>query len=179
MKKILVVEDDQNIAKALAVRLGSAGYEVTVAPSALTGMAAALKTQPDLAVLDIYMKTPFIVEDDRDNVEAMAVRLKSAGYEAIVAPATMTGAAAASIQPDLARLEISVPAGNGFSVAEKIQRLVTAATPIIFLTAGRQPGLQQKAQNLGAVGFFEKPYDADELLAAIERALSENESTHQ
>ena len=43
MKKILIVEDDEKIAKGLSIRLKSAGYEVTVAPDALTGVAAALK----------------------------------------------------------------------------------------------------------------------------------------
>jgi DNA-binding response OmpR family regulator len=120
MKKILIVEDDQSIAKALAIRLKNAGYEVTVAPDAMTGVATAVKIQPDLAILDI-----------------------------------------------------SVPAGNGFTVAEKIQELVVTATPIIFLTASKQPGLRQAAEKLGAAGFFEKPYDADELLEAIQTAFSE------
>ena len=177
MKKILIVEDDQSIAKALAIRLEATGYEVTVAPDAMTGMAAALKTQPDLAVLDIYMKKALIVEDNPKSAKEMAIRLQAAGYEVTAAPGDMTAGAAAGIQPDLARLEISVPAGNGFTVAEKVQELVAAATPIIFLTASKQPGLRQKARNLGAAGFFEKPYDADELLAAIERALSESEVT--
>jgi CheY-like chemotaxis protein len=91
MKKILIVEDDQNIAKALSIRLEAAGYEVTVAPDALTGLAVALKIQPDLAVLDIYMKKSLIVEDDQDIVKALAIRLKSAGYEVTVAPDALTG----------------------------------------------------------------------------------------
>jgi DNA-binding response OmpR family regulator len=124
VKKILIVEDDQNIAKALAIRLKSAGYEVTVAPDAMTGVAAALKIQPDLAMLDV-----------------------------------------------------SLPAGNGFTVAEKIRELLVTATPIIFLTASKQRGLRHKAQDLGAAGFFEKPYDADELLAAIRHAFGEHEVT--
>jgi DNA-binding response OmpR family regulator len=120
MKKILIVEDDQNIAKALAIRLKAAGYEVTVAVDAVAGVAAALKIQPDLALLDI-----------------------------------------------------SVPAGNGFTIAERIQELVITATPIIFLTASKQPGLRDVARKLGAAGFFEKPYDADELLEAIRCAFVE------
>jgi FixJ family two-component response regulator len=44
--------------------------------------------------------------------------------------------------------------------------------PIIFLTASKQPGLREKAMRLGAAAFFEKPYEAAELLAAIEAALS-------
>jgi DNA-binding response OmpR family regulator len=119
------------------------------------------------------MKKILIVEDDQDVAKALAVRLKSAGYEVTVAPDAMTGVAAArKIQPDLALLDISLPAGNGFTVAEKIRELLVTATPIIFLTASKKPGLRQVAQNLGAA-FFEKPYDADELLAAIRYAFGE------
>ena len=124
------------------------------------------------------MKKILIVEDDRNIAKALAIRLKSAGYEVTVAPDALTGVAALQIQPNLAQLDISVPAGNGFAVADKIQNLGVTAIPIIFLTAGKQPGLRQRAEALGAAGFFEKPYDADELLAAIKRALSESESPH-
>jgi DNA-binding response OmpR family regulator len=120
MKKILIVEDDQNIAKALAIRLKLAGYEVTVASDAMFGVSSAVKIQPDLALLDI-----------------------------------------------------SLPAGTGFTVADRIKELLPVATPFIFLTASKQPGLREKARELGAVGFFEKPYDAQELLAAIEDALAD------
>jgi len=34
-----------------------------------------------------------------------------------------------------------------------------------------KPGLQEQAMALGAAGFFEKPYEADELLDAIKKAL--------
>jgi DNA-binding response OmpR family regulator len=127
-----------------------------------------------------HMKKILIVEDDQNIAKALAIRLRSAGYEVIVAPDAMIGVATAvKFQPDLALLDISVPAGSGFTVAEKIQELVVTSTPIIFLTASKQPGLRQQAENLGAAGFFEKPYDADELLAAIKHALSENEVTKQ
>jgi DNA-binding response OmpR family regulator len=177
MKKILIVEDDQSIAKGLAIRLASAGYEVTVAPDALSGVAAALKCQPDLALLDIYMKKTLIVEDDSNSVKDMAIRLKSAGYEVTPAPGARAGVASANIQPERARIDISMPAGNGFTAADRIRDLGATAIPIIFLTAGREPGLRQRALKLGAAGFFEKPYDDNELLAAIKRTLSEKTSS--
>ena len=118
MKKILIVEDDQNISRGLAIRLKYAGYEVNVAPDALTGLEVALQKSPDLVILDI-----------------------------------------------------SLPAGNGFGVGERIQSLLPTATPLIFLTASQKPGLREKARELGAAGFFQKPYDAGELLAAIKVAL--------
>jgi DNA-binding response OmpR family regulator len=119
MKKILIVEDDQNIAKALAIRLKSQAYGVMVAPDALSGVETALKTEPDLILLDI-----------------------------------------------------SMPAGDGFMVAERIQNLMPTETPMIFLTASRKPGLREKAEELGAAAFFQKPFNAEDLLGAIQLALS-------
>ena len=54
-KKILVVEDDPAISKALMFRLSSSGFEVITAFDAITGMAAATREIPDLAILDISM----------------------------------------------------------------------------------------------------------------------------
>ena len=74
--------------------------------------------------------------------------------------------------PDLVLLDIGLPGGDGFTVAEKIQSLVRTPIPMIFITASKQPGFRQKANELGAAGYFEKPYEAEELLAAIQAALS-------
>jgi DNA-binding response OmpR family regulator len=121
------------------------------------------------------MKKILLVEDDANIAQALSVRLKSAGYGVVVAPDAMTAVTVArKLQPDLALLDISMPAGSGFSVAGKIRELVVTATPIIFLTASKQPGLRQEAQRLGAA-FFEKPYDAEELLAAIRYAFAEKQ----
>jgi DNA-binding response OmpR family regulator len=118
MKKILIVEDDQDIAKALSIRLKNAGYEVSVAPDAPSGVGTAIKKVPDLVLLDI-----------------------------------------------------SLPAGNGFIVAERIQSLIPTATPLIFLTASKRPGLRNMAKGPGAVAFFQKPYEWDDLLETIQLAL--------
>lgn len=119
------------------------------------------------------MEKILVVEDDQSVAHALAARLKSAGFQVTIAPDAMTAVSAArQLQPDLALLDISLPAGNGFTVAEKIRQLVVTATPVIFLTASSQPGLREQAAKLGAA-FFEKPYDADELLAAIRYAFRE------
>jgi len=119
MKKILIIEDDQKIAMALALRLKAAGYGTTTAYDALTGLKAAINNPPALVLLDI-----------------------------------------------------SMPAGDGFSVAERIQTLIPTPTPIIFLTASKKPDFREKAKKLGAAGYFEKPYEAEELFGAIREALA-------
>lgn len=118
-------------------------------------------------------KKILVVEDDRKIAAALAVRLRSAGYEAATAFDALTGISnAIKLQPDLLMLDISMPAGNGFTVAERLQTLLARPTPMIFLTASKQPAFRQKAQKLGAAGFFEKPYEADELLAVVRRTLA-------
>ena len=118
-------------------------------------------------------KQVLIIEDDQKIALALALRLKAAGYGATTTYDALTGLrAAVSNPPALVLLDISMPAGNGFSVAERIQTLIPTPTPIIFLTASKQPGFQEKAEKLGAAGYFEKPYDAEELLGAVRHALA-------
>jgi two-component system chemotaxis response regulator CheY len=75
--------------------------------------------------------------------------------------------------PDIVVLDISLPAGDGFVVAERLQNLTgSAATPIIFITASENPLHRERAKKLGAVGFLQKPFDATALADAIESALS-------
>lgn len=119
------------------------------------------------------MQKILIVEDDKKTVAALTVRLKAAGYETVAAfDAVMAGSVAAKERPDLVLLDISLPAGDGLLVAERLRKLpVPVDVPMIFLTASHKPGLREQAMALGAAGFFEKPYEADELLDAIKKAL--------
>jgi len=55
MKKILVVEDDLDIAEALSLRLEAAGYDVIKAHDVILGTMAAVNAKPDLAILDVSM----------------------------------------------------------------------------------------------------------------------------
>jgi CheY-like chemotaxis protein len=61
--------------------------------------------------------------------------------------------------------------GMGFSVAERLKNLGLGEIPIVFITASKRAGLRKMAQKLGAAGFFEKPYDAEELVAALNLIL--------
>jgi two-component system alkaline phosphatase synthesis response regulator PhoP len=54
-KKILIVEDDQKISKALGMRLRGEGYDVVTASDGTQGVATARKESPDLVLLDISM----------------------------------------------------------------------------------------------------------------------------
>ena len=140
--------------------------------------ADSLETQKSAASTDSSKdhglpKQVLIIEDDQKIAMALALRLKAAGYEATTTYDALTGLnAAVRNPPALVLLDISMPAGNGFSVAEQIQTLIPTHTPIIFLTASKKPDFREKAKKLGAAGYFEKPYEAEELFGAIRQALA-------
>jgi CheY-like chemotaxis protein len=120
------------------------------------------------------MKSVLLVDDDSTILLGTGVRLKSMGYTVYTAEDAVNAVSAVRRnEPDVVVLDISLPAGDGFLVAERLQKLVgSAATPIIFITASDNPALRQRAQKLGAVGFLRKPFDATSLANAIETALS-------
>jgi DNA-binding response OmpR family regulator len=114
-----------------------------------------------------------IVEDDTHIATCLAVRLRAAAYEVILAGDVKGGIdAILRDKPNLVILDICLPGGGGFCVAEWIRECLSPRVPVIFMTASKQPGLSQRATALGAVGFFEKPYDAPTLLATIQRTLA-------
>ncbi len=54
-KKILIVEDEVSIVKALKLKLTKAGFQVLVAENGKKGLTLALKEIPDLILLDVVM----------------------------------------------------------------------------------------------------------------------------
>jgi CheY-like chemotaxis protein len=112
------------------------------------------------------------MEDDAKIAAALAIRLRAAGYHVTTALDGWQGLQlAVTDSPDLLLMDIWMPIGIGFSVAERLQSLGLSHIPIIFITASRLKGLRAAAEETGAVAFFEKPYDSRELLKAVSRAL--------
>ena len=120
------------------------------------------------------MKTVLIVEDHQRIALALGIRLKSMGYTVVSASDAVTAVGQArKASPDVVVLDIGLPGGDGFVVAERLAQLTeTATTPLIFITASKQSGLRERAFELGATSFLEKPFKATELADAIETALT-------
>jgi CheY-like chemotaxis protein len=120
------------------------------------------------------MKTVLLVDDDNTILLGIGVRLKSMGYTVYTAKDAVSAVSSVvKNHPDVVVLDLSLPAGDGFLVAERLQNLVgSAATPVIFITANENPKLRQRGMALGAAAFFTKPFDATSLADAVESALS-------
>jgi two-component system, OmpR family, KDP operon response regulator KdpE len=65
MNRVLVVDDDPQIARALRITLHAAGYEVVAAPDGKTALRRAADDHPDVVVLDLGLP-------DLDGTEVLA-----------------------------------------------------------------------------------------------------------
>jgi response regulator NasT len=73
------------------------------------------------------------------------------------------------LKPDLMVMDIKMPDLDGLSAAEKISEL---KIPVVLLTAFSQQELVTRAAEVGAMAFLVKPFTPQDLLPAIEIALS-------
>lgn len=119
------------------------------------------------------MKKILLVEDDADIAKALTIRLKHAGFIVHTAQDGLMGVCTAAKQkPDLMILDITMPAGDGFTVAERVRDMADVPdAPVIFITASKRPEYRRMAEEFGAAGFFEKPYESEELLGAVRATL--------
>jgi CheY-like chemotaxis protein len=120
-----------------------------------------------------------LVDDDRDFLLAMRVRLEASGYEVIGTSDVIGALAAVENQPppDLILLDIGLGVGNGIMLLDCFRTMdALKRTPVVILTALPVPFLRDEARKRGVAAFFQKPADNAELLAAIRQALGENRS---
>ena len=119
------------------------------------------------------MKKILVVEDDKSIALALGTRLRAAGFTVVNAYDALGGVSQAQREvPDLVLLDLTMPAGGGLRVAERVRALPKISTvPIIFLSASKDPEMIEKAMSFGPFAFIEKPYDPAQLLVSIQEAL--------
>jgi DNA-binding response OmpR family regulator len=118
-------------------------------------------------------KKILIVDDDKDLLLGLNIRLKAAGYNIIPASDALSAISKAQREkPDLIILDIGLPGGSGFLVMERLTSLMPVASiPVVVLTARDPHANRERAMKAGAVAFLQKPVDNDELLNTVRKAL--------
>ncbi len=123
-------------------------------------------------------KKVLIVDDDAVILKTTSSKLRSHGYEVIVAmdaPEAMT--AVRQHQPDLILLDISFPPDvgidwDGYKIMAWLQRVDEVRhIPIIVITGGDAADHEARSLTTGAVAFFNKPIEHDELLTVMAKIL--------
>jgi CheY-like chemotaxis protein len=122
----------------------------------------------------VAQKTVLVVDDDRD-VRAMLNHLLAAAGFAVVEAANGGDALVALVKhrPALIILDLMMHGVNGAQFRDAQKRLQDeelANIPILVVSGA--DNLKQMAKNLGAAGIFEKPFDPDRVLTAVQGRLS-------
>ena len=116
-----------------------------------------------------------IVDDDPDLRQALRLRLRANHYETVNAVDGYSAIAQAYKEhPNLIILDLGLPAGDGFTVLDRLQRDDKLSNiPVVVLTARDPQSSEQRAFEMGAAAFFQKPADNAELLNVIRATLSQ------
>lgn len=123
------------------------------------------------------MATVLIVDDD-ESIRVLVRRyLTNAGYDVLVAEdAIVAGHLIVGGAPDLIVLDVNMPYMDGFEFAAALKAdTALPFIPIIFLTV-REDGYD-RAMELGAVGYINKPVDSEALVSMVRRHLPEGRLT--
>jgi CheY-like chemotaxis protein len=114
-----------------------------------------------------------IVDDDQDIRQLLGHRLKGHGYETVFAGDAISAVnQARKEEPDLILLDLSLPAGDGYLVMERLRAMpALEGIPVIVVSARDPISEQERLVQAGADAFFRKPIDHESLLTAIARAL--------
>ncbi len=118
-------------------------------------------------------KTVLIVDDDPDIRGLLDLELRASGYDTIFArDAQEAVAIALTERPDLILLDLALPGGSGFTVMEDLNATPGGFhAPVLIVSAAEPRENKAKTEALGATGYFQKPFDAGELIDAVDAAL--------
>ena len=121
-----------------------------------------------------------VAEDDRDIAELIAHYLQKSGWDVHVAGTGDAALAhARSHTVDLVILDVMLPGMSGLEVCRALRAdRVTAAVPIIMLTARAEEADRVMGLEIGADDYVAKPFSPNELVARI-RALVRRAKRHE
>ena len=120
----------------------------------------------------MHRDTVFIVDDDASVRDALSLMLSLRGY------ATATFASAedflAALRPDwrgCVVLDLRMPGMSGLELQQALAER-GPTLPVIVVTAHGDVAAARRAFLADAVDFIEKPFDGEQLIAAVETALA-------
>jgi two-component system response regulator FixJ len=112
-----------------------------------------------------------VIDDDEAVRKSLAFLLQTAGLEArTYESAEAFLATRPQVTSGCVITDVSMPGISGVDLLRRLRDL-KIAMPVIVITGHGDVPLAVEAMKIGAVDFFEKPFDDDALLAAVRSAL--------
>jgi two-component system, NtrC family, response regulator PilR len=116
-----------------------------------------------------------IVDDEKSLRDMLGLLFHKQGFEVLTAANYTEGSAAAiRSNPDVILCDIKMPDGNGLDLLSRV-RDENLPTPVIMITAHTSTEDAIQAMKRGAVDYISKPFNNDELLLIVRRALGEKQ----
>jgi CheY-like chemotaxis protein len=130
----------------------------------------------------VKQKKILVVDDNEVILKTISLKLQGAGFKIITALDGSEAVAAARKEiPDLILLDINFPPEmegvpwDGFRIMDWFHRLDPAKKiPIIIITGAEDLKSKERATSCGAVAFFHKPINHDDLLKVISATLGDS-----
>jgi two-component system response regulator FixJ len=120
-----------------------------------------------------------VIDDDEAARESLAFLLRSAQIEVQTYPSAV---AFLDALPDTKSsciiTDVRMPSLSGIDLLRRLKEL-RVATPVIVMTGHGDVPLAVEAMKVGAVDFFEKPFDDEALMASVRLALRRQEGESQ
>ncbi|NWF56196.1 MAG: sigma-54-dependent Fis family transcriptional regulator [Syntrophaceae bacterium] len=116
-----------------------------------------------------------IVDDDKGICMILSDLMKKEGFEALtVYDGEKALKTIQSESPDLLLVDMMLPGMDGMEVLKKVREL-DQELPVVFITAHADSRGAVKAIKAGAHDYLSKPFDNNEVIRVVHRALAERE----
>lgn len=114
-------------------------------------------------------KKVLIVDDSRTIRQQVNFTLSRNGYEVVEAEDGQQGLEKIKNEPDVVMVisDVNMPNMNGLEMVEAVKEAGITTIPIIMLTTEGSAELIARAKAAGAKGWLVKPFEPDQLIAAV------------
>jgi DNA-binding NtrC family response regulator len=120
-----------------------------------------------------------VVDDDAAVGKVLAALMTQAGYAATWADSAESGLNELARRPyDIVISDVRMPGMDGMSLLEKLSR-EQPELPVVLLTAHGSVPMAVEAMRKGAADFLLKPFDRDEVLFVVKKALEGTKAARQ
>jgi CheY-like chemotaxis protein len=120
-------------------------------------------------------RTVLIIEDEKLIIVSTQMVLEASGFRVESATNGEEGIAKArGSAPDLILLDIMMPGIDGWETLTRLKRdPATAGIPVVIFTAREHSRGHQRSAEMGAVDYFRKPFEPDELIELVEKHVGQ------
>jgi len=121
--------------------------------------------------METNQKRILLIDDDKDLLHLISMRLSAAGYAVVTAQSGQAGLAAMAVSPpELVITDLRMDGMDGLALFDAIHR-EAPALPVVILTAHGTIPEAVAATRRGVFGFLTKPFDPKVLLDTVAEAL--------